>query len=125
MTCGAHAHKRLAHGHGCGLEFHWSQAQPYRPHLADVAGQPPGYSAILAWAVQDQDFASAQAVQGAEAALQGLAPEDRRYAVANACACAFLKRDQTHPALAQALQGAGPLRTALGLNEKLVTWQEE
>ena len=89
--------------------------------MDEALRQPPGYSAILAWVAQEQDFASPQSAQGAEAALQGLSPEDRRYAVANACACAFLKRDQTQPALAQALlaEPAGPLRQTLGLDAKL------
>ena len=124
MTCGAHAHENLTHGHGCGLEFHWNQARPYRPHLADALRQPPGFSAILAWVMKDQDYSSAEAAQGAEAALQGLSQEDRRYAIANACACAFLKRDQTQPALAQALlrEPSGPLHAALGLQHaKLAT----
>ena len=67
-----------------------------------------------------------QAAQGAETALEGLSQEDRRYAFANACACAFLKRDQTQPAVAQALlsENSGPLRASLGLEDrKLAAWQ--
>ena len=60
MTCGAHAHQHLTHGHGCGLEFHWNQARPYQPNLAEVR-QPPGYSSILEWVLRDQDFSSDQA----------------------------------------------------------------
>ena len=60
MTCGAHAHHDLTHGHGCGLEFHWNQARPYQPNLAEVR-QPPGYSAISEWLLRDQDFSSDQA----------------------------------------------------------------
>ena len=50
-----------------------------------------------------QDFQSPHAAAAAEVALHGLSPEDRRYACANACACAFIKQNQTQPGLATAL----------------------
>lgn len=60
---------------------------------------------------------ASQAIQAAEAALQGLSPEDRRFAFANACACAFIKRNQTQPGLAEALTISNDLHQALGFGD--------
>ncbi|CAJ1415619.1 unnamed protein product [Effrenium voratum] len=113
MTCGNHAHQRLQHGEGCGREFNWSQARPYRPTLSE-ARQPAGYSAILAWLTSETFAPSAQT---AEAALAGLCLEDRRYAFANAAACGLLKRGQSQPVLAEALRSDAALQQALGFQD--------
>lgn len=67
-----------------------------------------------------QEFQSPAALAAAEAALQGLSPEDRRYAFGNACACALAKKNDARPALAQALTDANNqrLRAALGLEDE-------
>ena len=57
---------------------------------------PEGFIYFLqrpAWKSR-QDFQSPHAAAAAEVALHGLSPEDRRYACANACACAFIKQNQ-------------------------------
>eukprot|EP00435_Cladocopium_sp_Y103_P052829 s671_g16.t1 len=121
MVCGSHAHEGPGrHGEGCGHQFNWNSAPRYQPSLAEQR-QPPGFSAILAWAMlSEQDFQSPHAAAAAEAALQGLSPEDRRYACVNACACAFIKRNQTQPGLAMALTSPNcqRLRGSLGFQDQ-------
>eukprot|EP00438_Fugacium_kawagutii_P003782 Skav236304 [mRNA] locus=scaffold679:80321:92328:+ [translate_table: standard] len=123
MTCGAHAHNNLQHREGCGHEFSWNSAPRYQPTTAEQR-QPPGFSAILSWVMQEQlsntqNFLSPAAAAAAEAALANLSVEDRRYAVANACACAFAKRNQRQGGLGQALTAPNTqsLREALGLED--------
>ena len=57
MQCGAHAHGTRQHGEGCGHVFEWSQAPRYQASMAmaEEKRQPPGFSAILAWVMQQLD----------------------------------------------------------------------
>ena len=57
MQCGAHAHGTRQHGEGCGHVFDWSQAPRYQASMAmaEEKRQPPGFSAILAWVMQQLD----------------------------------------------------------------------
>ena len=114
MTCGGHAHLRGNHPEGCGHHFNWQQARPYQPSLLESVHRPPGFSAIVSWLSSTKDFSSQEAVHSAGEALQGLSAEDRRYAFANAVACALLKNGRQEPNLAQSLLSNARLQTALG-----------